>query len=155
VATRDRDGWILNGGKKWTGLAPYAAFNVVLAKLDHDGRDAETVALVIDLESDGITRSGPLDFMSFRGMPLGELTFNDVKVPATLAASDSFALGRGGDPILLSKAKLFSTDAAMRTPSKRSKSSVPSVSTTAAAYNDSSGTARPSKSSAGPAKSTP
>ena len=24
------------------GLAPYAAFNVVLAKLDHDGRDAET-----------------------------------------------------------------------------------------------------------------
>ena len=32
----------------------------------------------------------------------------------TLAASDSFALGRGGDPILLSKAKLFSTDAAMR-----------------------------------------
>lgn len=189
VATRDRDGWILNGGKKWIGLAPYAAFNVVLAKLDHDGRDAETVALVIDLESDGITRSGPLDLMSFRGMPLGELTFNDVKVPAgsalrvtgfkgmmeginlarvdaasygcgvikaairecsvrantrtafgqplsniqviqtkiglmatdyeaarllTLAASDSFALGRGGDPILLSKAKLFSTDAAMR-----------------------------------------
>jgi alkylation response protein AidB-like acyl-CoA dehydrogenase len=161
----------------------------VLAKLDHDGRDAETVALVIDLESEGITRSGPLDLMSFRGMPLGELTFNDVKVPAgsalnvagfkgmmeginlarvdaasygcgfikaairecsvrannrtafgqplsniqviqtkiglmatdyeaarllTLAASDSFALGRGGDPILLSKAKLFSTDAAMR-----------------------------------------
>ena len=32
----------------------------------------------------------------------------------TLAASDSFALGHGGDPILLSKAKLFSTDAAMR-----------------------------------------
>ena len=189
VATRDRDGWILNGGKKWIGLAPYAAFNVVLAKLDHDGRDAETVALVIDLESDGISRSGPLDLMSFRGMPLGELTFNDVKVPAgsalkvagfkgmmeginlarvdaasygcgfikaairecsvrannrtafgqplsnvqviqtkiglmatdyeaarllTLAASDSFALGHGGDPILLSKAKLFSTDAAMR-----------------------------------------
>ena len=52
MATRDRDGWILlNGGKKWIGLAPYAAFNVVLAKLDHDGRDAETVALVIDLES--------------------------------------------------------------------------------------------------------
>ncbi|HVD80166.1 MAG TPA: acyl-CoA dehydrogenase family protein, partial [Propionibacteriaceae bacterium] len=42
VATRDRDGWILNGGKKWIGLAPYAAFSVVLAKLDHDGRDAET-----------------------------------------------------------------------------------------------------------------
>ena len=40
MATRDRDGWILNGGKKWIGLAPYAAFNVVLAKLDHDGRDA-------------------------------------------------------------------------------------------------------------------
>src|SRR4029450_10108702 len=82
VAARDRDGWILNGGKKWIGLAPYAAFNVVLAKLDHDGRDAETVALVVDRESDGITRSRPLDLMSFRGMPLGELTFNDVKVPA-------------------------------------------------------------------------
>jgi alkylation response protein AidB-like acyl-CoA dehydrogenase len=161
----------------------------VLAKLDHDGRDADTVALVIDLESEGITRSAPLDLMSIRGMPLGELTFNNVKVPAgsalkvtgfkgmleginlaridaasygcgvikaairescvrantrtafgqplsnvqviqskigsmstdyeaarllTLAAGDSFALGNGGDPILLSKAKLFSTDAAQR-----------------------------------------
>ncbi|MGS0684477.1 acyl-CoA dehydrogenase family protein [Nakamurella sp. GG22] len=189
VATRDGDGWILNGGKKWIGMAPYAAFNVVLAKLDHDGRDAETVALVIDLESEGITRSAPLDLMSIRGMPLGELTFNNVKVPAgsalkvagfkgmleginlarvdaasygcgvikaairescvrantrtafgqplsnvqiiqhkigtmatdyeaarllTLAAGDSFALGNGGDPILLSKAKIFSTDAAQR-----------------------------------------
>ncbi|HEX3205315.1 MAG TPA: acyl-CoA dehydrogenase family protein, partial [Propionibacteriaceae bacterium] len=69
VATRDRDSWILNGGKKWIGLAPYAAFNVVLAKLDHDGRDAETVALVVDLESDGITRSGTLDLMSFGACP--------------------------------------------------------------------------------------
>lgn len=189
VATRDGDGWILNGGKKWIGFAPVAAFNIVLAKVDHDGRDADTVALVIDLESEGVSRSEPLNLMSFRGMPLGELHFDNVKVPAgsalkvsgfagmmeginlarvdaanyacgflkaairecairtnnrvafgrplselqtiqlkvgqmatdyeaarllTLAASDSFALGQGGDPILLSKAKLFSTDAAMK-----------------------------------------
>jgi len=189
VATRDRNGWILNGGKKWIGLAPYAAFNVVLAKLDHAGRDAETVALVIDLESDGITRSAPLNLMSIRGMPLGELRFDNVKVPPgsalrvagirgmleginlarvdaasygcgvikaairescirantriqfgqplsnlqviqnkigsmatdyeaarllTIAAGESFAFGHGGDPVLLSKAKMFSTDAAMR-----------------------------------------
>jgi alkylation response protein AidB-like acyl-CoA dehydrogenase len=189
VATRDGDGWILNGGKKWIGFASVAAFNVVLAKVDHAGRDADTVALVIDLESEGVSRSETLDLMSFRGMPLGELSFDNVKVPAgsalkvsgfagmmeginlarvdaanyacgflkaairecsvrannriafgkplselqtiqikigqmatdyeaarllTLAASDSFALGNGGDPILLSKAKLFSTDAAMK-----------------------------------------
>jgi alkylation response protein AidB-like acyl-CoA dehydrogenase len=189
VATRDGEGWILNGGKKWIGLAPYAAFNVVLAKLDHAGRDAETVALVIDLESAGITRSAPLNLMSIRGMPLGELTFDHVKVPPgsalkvagfkgmleginlaridaasygcgiikaairescvrantriqfeqplsnlqviqskigsmatdyeaarllTIAAGESFAAGHGGDPILLSKAKVFSTDAALR-----------------------------------------
>ncbi len=189
VATRDGDGWILNGGKKFIGFAPVAAFNIVLAKVDHDGRDADTVALVIDLESEGVTRSEPLNLMSFRGMPLGELHFDNVRVPAgsalkvsgfagmmeginlarvdaanyacgflkaairesairtnnriafgkplselqtiqlkvgqmatdyeaarllTLAASDSFALGKGGDPILLSKAKMFSTDAAMK-----------------------------------------
>lgn len=189
VATRDGDGWILNGGKKWIGFAPVAAFTIVLAKVDHDGRDADTVALVIDLESEGVTRSETLDLMSFRGMPLGELRFDNVKVPAgsalkvtgfagmmeginlarvdaanyacgflkaairecahrtnnriafgkplselqtiqikvgqmatdyeaarllTLAASDSFALGNGGDPILLSKAKMFGTDAAMK-----------------------------------------
>jgi alkylation response protein AidB-like acyl-CoA dehydrogenase len=189
VARRDGDGWVLNGSKRWIGFAPVASFNVVLAKVEHDGRDADTVALVVDLESDGVTRSEALDLMSFRGMPLGELTFDDVKVPAgsalrvagfkgmmeginlarvdaasyacgflkaairecavrannrlafeqplsnlqtiqakigamatdyeaarllTLAASDSFALGHGGDPILLSKAKVFSTDAAMR-----------------------------------------
>jgi alkylation response protein AidB-like acyl-CoA dehydrogenase len=189
VATRDGDGWILNGHKKWIGFAPVAAFNVVLAKVDHAGRDADTVALVVDLGSEGVTRSEVLDLMSFRGMPLGELHFSDVRVPAgsalkvagfagmmeginlaridaasygcgflraairesavrantrvafgkplgdlqtiqlkigrmatdyeaarllALAAGDSFALGHGGDPILLSKAKLFSTDAAMR-----------------------------------------
>jgi hypothetical protein len=65
-----------------------------------------------------------------------------------LAASDSFVLGRGGDRILLSKAKLFSTNAAMRHAVRAV------VSTRAAASNDSSGTPRPSKSSTGPAKST-
>ncbi len=189
VAVRDGDGWILNGHKKYIGLAPVAAFNVVLAKLDHAGRDADTVALVVDLDSAGVERSEPLDLMSFRGMPLGELRFSDVRVPAgsalkvsgfagmmeginlaridaasyacgylraairesatwanariafgkpiaelqtiqlklgrmatdyeasrllTLAAGDSFALGHGGDPILLSKAKLFASDASMR-----------------------------------------
>ena len=188
VATRDGDGWILNGGKKWIGFAPVAAFTVVLAKVDHAGRDADTVALVVDLTSPGVTRSTALDLMSFRGMPLGELLFDGVRVAAgsalrvsgfagmmeginlaridaasyacgflraairessvrannrisfgkplselqtiqlkigkmatdheaarllTLAAGDSFALGRGGDPILLSQAKLFSSDAAM------------------------------------------
>ncbi|HEY5882440.1 MAG TPA: hypothetical protein VIU11_26255 [Nakamurella sp.] len=57
VATRDGDGWILNGGKKAPPLSP--AFNIVLAKVDHDGRVAETIALVIDPESAGVARSEP------------------------------------------------------------------------------------------------
>jgi alkylation response protein AidB-like acyl-CoA dehydrogenase len=189
VAVPDGDGWVLDGHKKWIGLAPVAAFNIVLAKVGHTGRDAETIALVVDLESEGVMRSAPLDLMSFRGMPLGELRFSGARVPAgsalkvagfagmmeginlaridaasygcgflraairesagransrvsfgkpladlqtiqlkigqmatdyeaarllTIAAGESFAQGLGGDPILLSKAKIFSTDAAMR-----------------------------------------
>jgi alkylation response protein AidB-like acyl-CoA dehydrogenase len=50
------------------------------AKVNNAGRDADTVALVIDLESEGVSRSETLDLMSFRGMPLGELSFDNVKV---------------------------------------------------------------------------
>jgi acyl-CoA dehydrogenase-like protein len=59
------------------------------------------------------------------GKPLSDLQTIQIKIGQmatdyeaarllTLAASNSFALGKGGDPILLSKAKLFSTDAAMK-----------------------------------------
>jgi alkylation response protein AidB-like acyl-CoA dehydrogenase len=189
VARRDGDGWRLTGEKCWIGLAPVASFAIVLAKLDHDGRDAETVALVVDCESPGLERGEPEDLLSFRGMPLGSLRFDDVRIPAghalsvdgfrgmmeginlaridaatyacgflrgalrhcarraaertafeqrlgdlqaiqlkagrmatdyeaarrlTLAAGESFSRGDGGDPTLLSQAKLFATDAAMR-----------------------------------------
>jgi len=104
VATRDGDGWILNGHKKWIGFAPVAAFNVVLAKVDHAGRDADTVALVVDLGSEGVTRSEVLDLMSFRGMPLGELHFSDVRVPAgsALKVAGQFTTGlvlKSGSPL--------------------------------------------------------
>src|SRR6185312_6349191 len=46
------------------------------------------------------------------GQPLSNVQVIQTKIG--LMASDYFALGHGGDPILLSKAKLFSTDAAMR-----------------------------------------
>jgi hypothetical protein len=67
-------------------VQPRLAFCIVVRQVQDAGTDVRAIStvatLVIDLESDGITRSGPLDLMSFRGMPLGELTFNDVKVPA-------------------------------------------------------------------------
>jgi len=81
-ATLDGDRYILNGTKCWVGFAPVADFAVVLAKVGSTERDAPMVALVVDMSSPGASgRPGP-ELSGFRGMPNGELIFDDVSVPA-------------------------------------------------------------------------
>lgn len=188
VARRAGDEYLLNGAKLFITQAPVASFSIVLAKLESDARNADTVALVVEFDRPGVSVGADDPMLSFRGVPMAGLYFDDCRVPAvnalrcdgfrgmmeglnlaridaasyscgflraclrlcakyarervvfgqrladlqaiqlklgrmatdyeaarelTLRAAESFARGSGGDPILLSKAKLFATDAAM------------------------------------------
>ncbi|MFV0432622.1 MAG: acyl-CoA dehydrogenase family protein [Leucobacter sp.] len=92
VARREGDEYVLNGGKCWIGLAPMCSYAIVLAKVDSEARDAETVALVVDMSDPGARGEAGAELGGFRGMPNGTLTFEDVRVPAAHALHcDGFA----------------------------------------------------------------
>lgn len=82
VATRHGDHYVLNGSKCWVGFAPVADYAIVLCKAETDARDASTLALVVDMETDGASGSWGPALSGFRGLPNGVLEFEDVHVPA-------------------------------------------------------------------------
>jgi len=81
VARRGDGKWILDGEKCWIGYAPIADVAVVLAKVGTADRDADTVALVVDLSAPGVERLDGPALSGFRGMPNGILRFRGVEVP--------------------------------------------------------------------------
>ncbi|GAA1365511.1 acyl-CoA dehydrogenase family protein [Arthrobacter rhombi] len=92
VAVRDGDNYVLNGQKCWVGFAPYASYAIVLCKEGSDDRNAPTLALVVDMESPGARGAWGPRLSGFRGLPNGELFFDDVVVPANQALQvDGFA----------------------------------------------------------------
>lgn len=92
VARLNGDHYILNGTKSWIGLAQYCSYAIVLAKVDTDARDADTIALVVDMNASGASGTAGPELGGFRGMPNGFLEFSDVRVPVEHALSnDGFA----------------------------------------------------------------
>lgn len=92
VAVRDGADYVLTGSKCWIGLAPVADYVIVLAKEGHEGRDAPTVALVVDMSWPGAVGAHGPALSGLAGMPNGTLEFTDVRVPAERALTcDGFA----------------------------------------------------------------
>ncbi|MEW1819259.1 acyl-CoA dehydrogenase family protein [Arthrobacter sp. NPDC080031] len=81
VAVRSGDTYLVNGRKCWVGFAPCAAYAIVLCKEGSAARDAKTLALVVDMESPGARGVWGPELSGFRGMPNGELFFENVTVP--------------------------------------------------------------------------
>jgi alkylation response protein AidB-like acyl-CoA dehydrogenase len=85
VARREGDNYVLSGEKCWVGFAPVATYAIVLCKLESDARDAPTLALVVDMASDGAAGEWGAELSGFRGLPNGTLTFDNVVVPVSNA----------------------------------------------------------------------
>ncbi|GAB3850133.1 acyl-CoA dehydrogenase family protein [Nesterenkonia populi] len=82
VARRSGDEFVLSGLKWWIGLSPVASVGIVLAKVDSDARNADTVALVVDMNSRGVSVESSPELAGLRGMPNGRITFDHCVVPA-------------------------------------------------------------------------
>jgi glutaryl-CoA dehydrogenase len=77
-ARRDGDDWILHGGKMWITNAPVADIAVIWARTD-DGIGG----FAVPMETPGVSVREVTHKMSLRASITGEITLDDVRVPAT------------------------------------------------------------------------
>lgn len=89
TARKTANGYILNGSKRWIGLAPYADILIVWAKCD----DQILRAFIVDKNTPGIKVEQMINKLSLRVAPQGAITFERVVLPdeSLLAKSNGLA----------------------------------------------------------------
>jgi isovaleryl-CoA dehydrogenase len=81
-AFRNGNHYVLNGTKTFITNGPIADIVIVYARTDKTmGRSKGISAFIVEKEFEGFRVAQKLDKMGFRGSPLGELVFDDCKVP--------------------------------------------------------------------------
>jgi alkylation response protein AidB-like acyl-CoA dehydrogenase len=104
IATRavhDDDGYLLNGTKAWVSQGGVADFYIVFARTSPDPKKGlSTFYLPGDLE--GLSFAAPEKKMGLSGSPTCQVTFDDVRVPAT------WRIGPEGDGMKIALAALDS-----------------------------------------------
>ena len=80
VARIEGDKVIINGQKSaWVSGASYAEVCVLYTRLEQDTDSGITI--IVDLDSDGVSKGKPLEKMGLRGLNQGEIFFDNVEVP--------------------------------------------------------------------------
>ncbi len=79
-ATKDGDGWIINGSKKWISNAGFSDFYTVLAQTDPTLGAKGITAFVVEKSDAGVSFGGHEKKMGFRGSPTREVYFDNVKI---------------------------------------------------------------------------
>jgi len=81
-ATKDGDGYVLNGTKMWITNGPDCDVLVVYAKTDPAAGPKGITAFIVEKGMPGFSVAQKLDKLGMRGSHTGELVFQDVRVPA-------------------------------------------------------------------------
>jgi acyl-CoA dehydrogenase len=93
VARIDGDNVVINGQKAaWPSGALTAEVCALYCHADVEGETGAGMAVIVPLNTDGVSRGQPLDKMGLRAMNQGELFFDDVVVPKShiLAQPDTY-----------------------------------------------------------------
>src|SRR5262249_34689576 len=84
TARKDGDAWVLRGAKTWVTSAPVADFLTVGAKTSAErGLKSVALFLVDPREMRGVVLGKKIDKISVRASETGEITLDDVRVPAS------------------------------------------------------------------------
>ncbi|WP_319460558.1 acyl-CoA dehydrogenase family protein [Micromonospora sp. RTP1Z1] len=86
-ARRDGDDWILNGTKMWITNAPIADVAVIWARTDEGVR-----GFAVPMDTPGVTAREIRRKMSLRASLTGELTLDDVRLPADARLPEAIGL---------------------------------------------------------------
>ena len=81
TATKDGDGWRLNGGKIWIHNAPVADVGFVLARTDPDAGHRGMSIFIVDFHAKGVARGPKEHKMGQRASQVGPVNFDDVHLP--------------------------------------------------------------------------
>jgi len=93
TATRDGDGWIINGTKQWVTNGPVASFATVLATTDPSKGMRGLDFFLVELDREGAAQGQLLKKLGSRGSITGELVFDNVRVPADCFLGDEVGNG--------------------------------------------------------------
>ncbi len=91
MATPTEDGFLLNGHKRYLTNSPKSNLAMVFAKTDTTRNPFGLVTLMVDMDWDGARHGDEYEKAGFRTVPMGELYFDDVKVP-----KENVIGGKGG-----------------------------------------------------------
>ncbi|RLB54720.1 MAG: acyl-CoA dehydrogenase [Deltaproteobacteria bacterium] len=80
-AERRDGGWVINGTKIWITFAPLCDFCTVLAQTDPDAGIRGLSFFLVEKGTPGFSVGRHIDKQGARGAPMGELVFEDVRVP--------------------------------------------------------------------------
>lgn len=81
-AVKDGDAYVLNGTKTFVSNAPVADVFVAYATIDPKLGAMGVTAFIIDRNTPGLTVSKEIEKMGLRTSPMGEVVFEDCRVPA-------------------------------------------------------------------------
>ncbi|WP_417564330.1 acyl-CoA dehydrogenase family protein [Microbacterium sp.] len=81
TARPDGDHFVVSGAKTFISNGLLADFFIVAARTDPDAGRAGISLLVVDADSPGFTRNGPLKKIGLEAQDTAELAFDDVRVP--------------------------------------------------------------------------
>jgi glutaryl-CoA dehydrogenase (non-decarboxylating) len=87
TATRTGDDYLLNGGKLWISNGPVTSGGLVYAYTDKTQKHRGVSAFFAEWQGPGLTRR-TLETMGAHCSPLGELTFDDFRIPAVNRLGD-------------------------------------------------------------------
>ena len=82
TATRDGDSYLLKGRKTWVTNAQVADLCVVYATVDPSAGMRGVTAFLVERDTPGMSVSEPIEKMGLRTSPMGEVVFEDCRVPA-------------------------------------------------------------------------
>lgn len=80
-ATRDGDGWVLNGVKRWITNAGESEYYTVLAQTDPEKRTKGITAFVVEKSDEGVSFGAPEKKLGIKGSPTREVYLDNVKIP--------------------------------------------------------------------------
>jgi len=84
IARIEGDKVIINGQKSaWISGATYADLCVLYTHVEQNGAVGPGIAIIVDLDSEGVSKGKPLEKMGLRALNQGEIFFENVEVPAS------------------------------------------------------------------------
>ena len=81
TATRNGDGWTLNGSKLWIHNAPVADVAFVLARTNPEAGKRGMSIFIVDCHAAGVSRGPKEHKLGQRASQIGEISFNNVSLP--------------------------------------------------------------------------